>query len=492
MFNKSDFKCNKVFLNKKNKLKIKNINYLSLLMASIWWIVPLLMLGTFDDGVFYASISRNLVYEPGTTIWDLKVANFLDPAFNGHPPFAFWLQALFFAVLGDWFWVERFYSLCCAAITAYLLWSLAALFRRDTAPLAVFFWLLIPLVGWSYANNMLENTLSPLAAGAVYLLLKQRKENKKSLLVYWFTNTVAALLIFAATLTKGPVGLFPAAIPLVWGLVMDRKKLHWYGLQFLLLMFFCGLFYLLLFYFDERALLFFKVYWQLQLENSLSGSDYVSANRFELVKVLFEETLIINSLILLAFLLGRRLKKEPINWPLFWLWLLIAFSASLPMLISPKQLGFYLVPSFMFYALALATLATPLYKAWGEELKQFVLPLKIFKITLVSGILFCWGLSIYNIGRFARTPNHLSDVFRLGELLPHHQEIFLSPDLYRVWSFHGLMYRHFYIDLSTVYQEQEYALFYRESSPHFSEEKYEELPVQLNNYKLYRRKNPVN
>ena len=80
----------------KQFFQLKITYLLCLLLIGIWWIVPLLMIGVFDDGVFYSCISRNLIYDAQATIWDLKVSNALDTSFNGHPPLAFWIEGIFF------------------------------------------------------------------------------------------------------------------------------------------------------------------------------------------------------------------------------------------------------------------------------------------------------------------------------------------------------------------------------------------------------------
>ena len=110
------------------------------LMISIWWIVPLWMYGVFDDGVFYSCISRNLAFETQTSIWDLKVSNALDSGFNGHPPLLFWIQGLFFKLLGDVYWLERVFSLTTALLTIPLIHKCWKLFHKEDADLAVFFW----------------------------------------------------------------------------------------------------------------------------------------------------------------------------------------------------------------------------------------------------------------------------------------------------------------------------------------------------------------
>jgi 4-amino-4-deoxy-L-arabinose transferase-like glycosyltransferase len=123
-------------------MKFKSPETLSLavlLLIVICWLLPFWMIGMFDDGVFYACISRNLATEPGSSIWDLKVGNFIDPAFNGHPPMAFWMQAIFFRLIGDYFWVERFYSLLMGFLSLFFIVKIWHFFSDRYSNLPIFY-----------------------------------------------------------------------------------------------------------------------------------------------------------------------------------------------------------------------------------------------------------------------------------------------------------------------------------------------------------------
>ena len=82
--------------------------------------------GMFVDGVTYASIARNLSEGRGS-FWSPSYTATIYPQFHEHPPFGFWLQSLWFRVLGDHLFVERAYSLAAALGTALLI---ALIWRR--------------------------------------------------------------------------------------------------------------------------------------------------------------------------------------------------------------------------------------------------------------------------------------------------------------------------------------------------------------------------
>jgi 4-amino-4-deoxy-L-arabinose transferase-like glycosyltransferase len=454
------------------------------LMISIWWIVPLWMYGVFDDGVFYSCISRNLAFDSQMTIWDLKISNALDNCFNGHPPMLFWIQSLFFKVLGDVYWLERVFSLIMALLTIPLIHKCWKLFNKESGNLAVFFWLCIPIVGWCYANNMLENVLTLFTTAAIWLLLRQAIEKK----YFVSTLTLAALLVFGGTLVKGPVALYPLATPLIYALIYDRASFKKalvgsIGMTFLVI-----LAYGALFMWSPRAQLFFEKYLNMQLKASLTGMDSLADHRLFLLQSIIEESLIVVSIIggmrVFCFFLPSSL-QEKINWRLTFLWLFIALSASIPMLISPKQLRFYIVPSMLFYSLSLATLAFPFWKALTLHFKDFTLSHKLLKGGLLICLLFCLSLSFFNRKEYARSLDILPDSMAIGQVVPNHTEVYLNPLLYRTWNLHAYMYRYFYIDLSTDYENQDYIITPKEKV--LDENIYKEVDLDLRTLKLYKR-----
>lgn len=456
----------------------------AVLAIAIWWIVPLWMIGVFDDGMFYSSISRNLVYDAQATIWDLKVSNALDHSFNGHPPMLFWIESVFFWVLGDYYWIERVFSFIAALITIFLIHKCWSIFNKESSAPAVLFWLCIPIVGWCYGNNMLENVLVIFSTAAIWLILKNALLDKH----FALTVLVASLLIFGATLTKGPIGLYPLATWGIFALVYDRKQLLKATLGTILITALLITDYLLLFYYNTRALQFFERYISLQLEGSLAGMDSLAAHRFFLLQVILEELLLVIPFIIICKLSAVVLKLEiaqKVNWRLVTLWLIIALSASLPMLISPKQLRFYIVPSMVFFCLSLATMTLPLFHAWATYLKSYEFVQKLTKILISLAIVFCLVLSFCNVQKYARSFDVLPDSFKMGEVIPKHTEAYLHPSIYNTWNLHAYMYRYFYIDLSTVFKNQPYVIFPKDIP--FNSAKYREKKADLEYYRLYER-----
>ena len=186
----------------------------------------LLQPGMFFDGVIYATISRNMAVGIGD-LWHPAFSATQWAVYHENPPFAFLLESLCFRLLGDHFWVEKLYSLLTGLATGVMI---AAIWRRlvdsrspwrECSWLPVLLWLTLP--GWMtvYGNNLLEGTMGLLAILAVYAAL--RAVEGGSAAFAWLP--LAAVSVVAALLSKGPVGLFPLATPVLAGLTLRRQRL---------------------------------------------------------------------------------------------------------------------------------------------------------------------------------------------------------------------------------------------------------------------------
>ena len=132
-----------------------------LLVFSIFFVLIspyLLSKGMFLDGVFYATISRNLAEGVGT-YFNLRYTN----TFMSHPPLVFWIESFLFRIFGDKIYVERFYSVSTYLISGVLIVWLWKIINDDKnkqlAFLPLVFFVAFPLITWGAVNNVLENTM---------------------------------------------------------------------------------------------------------------------------------------------------------------------------------------------------------------------------------------------------------------------------------------------------------------------------------------------
>lgn len=330
--------------------------------------IPLVTEGTFFDALLYSSISRNMA-ELGSPFWSPSYLFHDIKVYYEHPPLHFWLQSYFFVVFGDHLWVDRVFSFVVFSLSLLILcriWSLVTETINESPRLLwlpCFIWITTPIISWSYPFTMLENTLTLFTVLSALLFLEYKRTSCRPLFLLYILTIVGAFL------TKGPVGLFPLMLPLLYGICFTPEYGKKYFLEFCLSWFIfvsiiCGICVL-----NNEAYLFLKQYFNQQVFASLSGARESKQSPWTPLFGIVKQTIV-------TFLLGLLVIQDRKNlfvkmWEgvehrkIFLFLLSIALSASLPLVISPKQRLFYLIPSLFFYALSLAALFLP-----GVALRQ--------------------------------------------------------------------------------------------------------------------------
>jgi len=211
----------------KNPFKSKrNLLYLFPLAFACITLFPMFGKGMFMDGVLYAIISQNVAQDI-CGLWSLKITESLYPHFNEHPPLVFALQSFYFKHLGNYYWVERLYSLTTILFSSYLIVKLYRLVCRIEAGYfpspawVLLLWISVPVVNRCAQNNMLENTMLVFVLGSVWAYFKSQivispnKPNYRS----WYSFMwlfVSGCMLFLAFMAKGFTGLFPFSLPVIF------------------------------------------------------------------------------------------------------------------------------------------------------------------------------------------------------------------------------------------------------------------------------------
>src|SRR4051812_40741405 len=205
----------------------RNLRILACVMLIALTVPRMWQRGMFLDGLIYASVSRNLAIGDGTVWAPAHTATDGAPFFE-HPPLGFVLEAVGFRLAGDSFLVERGFSLLFFGLHALIImaiWRQLMPAGYDWLPLL--FWILPEVVTWAVVNNMLENTQALFTSLAAYCLLRTIGDASSRLQIGW--SSLAGLSVVAAALTKGPVGLFPLAVPLFFPLLPRARRLQGMG-----------------------------------------------------------------------------------------------------------------------------------------------------------------------------------------------------------------------------------------------------------------------
>ena len=444
----------------------KILLWLVILLFGLHWGIKFGTYGLFDDGVWYGCIARNWALSTNPNWWQLVVTPTVDASFGGHPPMAFWLQSIFFKILGDVFWVEHLYSLLMAILSAlgiYLVWQKVYINfstekeAQNAGFLPVFLWLTMPIVGWVYHMNMLENTLTVFTTFAVYFFIPGQSKKEE-----WTALLFGTVSVILATLTKGPVGLFPLAVPAIYWILKRKERIFYPILKTAFISLSVVLFYALLIHFSPEAKAFLYRYVNLQLVSSISGQGRVTS-RLDLVERIVLEPIIAVAITLLGwgFAKQKNWLLSPINQKVMILFGSIAFCAIAPMFISPKQLMWYIVPATPFLAMGIAAMMLPVW----SKIQGYYGAYKPLLYTLQLVVLGCAIAMVMNWGTYGRNKEMLTDVFEMKSKIPAHAVVKISEAVYKQWNLHGYLYRFGYISLSTTADTSTYRLYTKEEAP---------------------------
>jgi len=425
---------------------------LTTLLAAFLLLPSMAGVGMFLDGLIYAAISRNLADGVGT-FWTPHFSAGLFPVFREHPPLVFWLQSSFFRTLGDSYLTERAYDLALVVATALLL---RALWRRlvDAAGrpelagywwLALLCWALVPKWSWAYRSNVLENTMTLFCVGAVLLVLPALRSGSNGRALAWGLLAGGSLLL--GFLAKGLPALFVLVAPLSLALALRGVgPARAGGVAVVTLIGATGPFALLLSS-EPAARELFGAWWQHQVAGR-AGLHHGGAMLAELAKKVVPMIVVL----LAAALAVRRPVRS--GW-----WravlapaasmLLIALSASVPLVLGDRDSGHYLLPSLPFYALGFGLLAAGLLAAGGERIRSGLAcrPGKVFIGVAAAAAMGIVVMCAGRVGEVRKNAAYHALFERVAAVTGPGATLAIGSDLYDDWLLHAVAQRYYRIDV---------------------------------------------
>jgi len=369
--------------------KLANLNRLLLGLFSLLTLVlaapSLVKRSMYNDGVWYAVIARNLA-RGESSFWRPKLTETMYPAFFEHPPLGFGIQSLWFMLFGEGIATERTYAACIfftAALLLVLLFrQLAGEYQKIWACCLVF-WVLNEVTYVFFPANILEALLAVLTLAAVGLALTaMRKTTLKASLL---ASIGSAACLWAAFLTKGPVALFPLAVPAIYWLCFRNDiKIRKAATVTSVLTGGFIVFGVLTFLIWPESTENLRKYIDSQVLAALNGTRTTYHHRDNHFYILGKLSVVLLPTLLLAMLgyWGGKKKNIPANklkLRAAAFAALVGLSASLPLAISPKQSYYYLLPAMPYFALSASLIVVPFLeslnssKRWGYGLAALLL-----------------------------------------------------------------------------------------------------------------------
>lgn len=470
-----------------NKSIQTSFQLLTISVACLLLLPSMVQEGMFMDGLIYSTLAHNL-YQGFGEFWNPTFSSTIMSKFHEHPPLAFGLQSWYYSIFGDGFWVDKFYSFTMAVFSGVFI----ALIWRKVVPkkkyrpyfwFPILLWITIPKASWSYTNNMLENTLAMFSLASIYFLIisLSRDRLKKGLFI-----ALGSAAMACAFLSKGLPSLFPLGF-FFFHYLMNYKQFSFGKMvkNTLILLLFSGLIWFS-FYSNIEARVSMISYFNSSISETLL-SQRITVSRWFIVGVIFKELPIV--FILTALLLFIRWRAFPTTWKkskktnkLFFFFLLIALSASVPIMISPKQLSFYIVPALPYFALAFAFLTLPYLHYYLQLLENKWRFQSLFFYAIVLTFSFVIGLTISKIGSYKRDQVVIEDVVQLSHFLPPGTTVSISAKHAQDCSLMAYLQRKGDINLDRTGRLRKFVLL-RKNEPAPAE--YRAIYLPLQQFQLY-------
>jgi 4-amino-4-deoxy-L-arabinose transferase-like glycosyltransferase len=432
------------------------------------------------DGVLYSTVAHNLYLNEGS-FWNLQFITSSHQTFYGHPPLAMWIQSNYYSLFGSHWFVDKLYSLSTYIGIAFIIHCIWKNNLKQTAPswLPILLWFIVPNVFWASGNNVLENTLTLFTLGATYFLLKN--ELKRNYL--WVI--IAGLLLFFGLFTKGFVALYPLSIPFFSFLLLRKTTfIEFLKTQFILILSVC-IPVITLLYTNAKAYYFTQQYLNEQVIKSLERKITTVDSQFFILQRFAGEIILPLILVLLIVLFSRKMKQQVESQPQFKMILLfiaIGFSGILPVMISMKQSGFYILSTYPLFALGFALFISGRMDYLLEKLNDKKVFMQIFSVVVFTGGLCMAYIQLNNKGKDELL---FADMQHIVTVVQQEKNISICPQMHESWTVRGYYKRYHSINLDFL----ENTNYYLIDSSVCTEvpENYQRVELPTQRYHLFKR-----
>lgn len=371
--------------------------------------------GLSRAGMDNAVVSQRMA-EGFEDFWLPSLSSPGNPDRMNYLPLGYWIESQWYNLFGDdSFMAEKVYSVLTFFIIAALMiwiWRLIGM-PKNTGWLPLLCWITIPIVSWSATNNLLESTMTMFILLSVAFLLKSEKARStmrirqlrriagkqtnannsqwKAGFAYVGWIILAALAMELAFMVKGFSGLFPIFFPILYWLIVERKRTGASKQSFIypiistaliLTVWMVTLFVAII----NSPEVYHHLYNYLH-HQMIGGILHVQtvASRFYIIYVLVLQSII--PLLIIAIISLIRIKNRPFyRFVLFWhnekkltamqvehskmgwLFLALGLSGIVPIMLGLKQQEFYVVPTLPFFALVWGFVLYYLLQDWIENI----------------------------------------------------------------------------------------------------------------------------
>jgi len=410
---------------------------------------PLFQKGCFIDGMLYKTVAYN--YAEGlSSFWHLKFTATSMTEFCEQPPLYFYLLGSFYKIIGDHYLVDRIFTLLLFVLFIITLNSIVThLFKNRLSYLLflVFLFLTIPVFCWSYVNQVIEPLLCVLTGLAVSFYLKFLQSRN------WFYWVLFSLILLLLFLTKGFQSVFVIVFPLTYMVLSKFEKANYFfsmlaGGFFLLLLAVCIALY-------QPAIAWFKCYYNTRLVLTMNNVGNTTDNHLEIIGRFFSE-LILCLIFFGALLFYLQWKKKYrikfalknfISNKIALALLITSFAGSFPYAISLVQRGFYLIPAFICFIVALVY-GFKRYCLFLFFALSNMGSVRFVRVLMPLVFLCCVVYMCVNFNRYKRNEALLKDIDMVLPYLKKGEVIAIDPERWNDFGLHSYLYMARQVSLS--------------------------------------------
>ena len=434
--------------------------------------------GMFLDGVTYAAIAKNMANGFGE-FWSPYYSDSLFPKFHEHPPLAIGIQAFFFKVFGDSIYVERIYSLATYLITGriiVLIWKrITGSFQFGWLPMLL--WFLVTDTVWACSNNMLENTMMIFTTLSFLWILKSEK---KGLLWLIF----AGISLFLALLCKGFTSLYIWAVPFFMWVFLRKETFAKMFLNSMILVAFTLIPIAIILLISDSALETLSKYITNQVVGGITKAQTVNS-RFTIIFKFILTTLPSIILTGVIILIGKKKGTLPnLNAykKIAFALISLTFAGILPIMISLKQRGFYILTVYPFFALGLSLLILPLVSKFKP------LKINLVKAITLGVVTLALILSFINWGKLNRDHNLVNDCKLIVNKVGEGKRINICHDVRKRYNILAYYSRYGRISLMTSkLSNEEYLIIWKDQCFNTFQGNYTKVPIPTQEFHLFKK-----
>jgi 4-amino-4-deoxy-L-arabinose transferase-like glycosyltransferase len=393
--------------------------------------------GMFLDGLIYSTVSRNMAEGLGT-FWNPHFTSTLLSDSHEHPPLAFGIQSIFFTILGQSRYVDRLYSVLTVVISGYIILNIWKTLGNKNGWFPLLIWLVTPTVFWASYNNLLENTLTIFTSLSILFYLKNINGKKPGFLI------LSGFMLSLGFLTKGFVAFFPWTFPFLLWLFLNDKSFGRMVTDSILIVFFTVSPIILLILLFPTAAISLHNYVDNQVINSIKNIVTVNS-RFDILIRLINELAPVVCLSVLILIHGRIRKSKVViekkNLKQAMAFAALGLTGVLPIMISMKQSGFYILPTYPFFSIAAGILMYPYISSVLSKIDYESKGFIFFKWIGYGIFILGMIMSILYSDHYSRDKNLIKDTYAVSDSIPGGITININPDMYEEWSLHGYFAR---------------------------------------------------